>query len=82
MEILVSIIGTDFNNFFILDQYIGNMVKANVIFGMQDYLGVSLTKCNVSTKVGATPIKVGVLKYVYFKIRIIIHNSTYYVIIV
>jgi ABC-type multidrug transport system ATPase subunit/ABC-type multidrug transport system permease subunit len=38
------------------DQYIGNMVKANVIFGMQEYLGVALTKCNVSTKVGNTPI--------------------------
>ncbi|XP_026813048.1 ABC transporter G family member 23-like [Rhopalosiphum maidis] len=38
------------------DQYIGNMVKANVIFGMQEYLGVALTKCNVSTKIGNTPI--------------------------
>lgn len=49
-----------YNNIFILDQYIGNMVKANVLFGMQDYLGGALTKCNVSTKVGATPIKVSV----------------------
>lgn len=38
------------------DQYIGNMVKANVIFGMQEYLGIALTKCNVSTKIGTTPI--------------------------
>lgn len=44
--------------FFTIDQYIGNMVKANVIFGMQEYLGVALTKCNVSTKVGNTPISV------------------------
>ncbi|KAL4131486.1 hypothetical protein QTP88_008794 [Uroleucon formosanum] len=38
------------------DQYIGNMVKANVIFGMQEYLGVALAKCNVSSKIGNTPI--------------------------
>lgn len=34
------------------------MVKANVIFGMQEYLGIALTKCNVSTKIGTTPISV------------------------
>lgn len=45
----------------ILDQYIGNMVKANVIFGMQAYLGESLKKCNVSSKIGTTPIQVGIL---------------------
>lgn len=44
-----------------LDQYIGNMVKANVIYGMQEYLGESLKKCNVSSKIGTTPIKVGIL---------------------
>lgn len=34
------------------------MVKANVLFGMQEYLGGALTKCNVSTKVGNIPIQV------------------------
>jgi ABC-type multidrug transport system permease subunit len=38
------------------DQNIGNMVKANVIFGMQQYLGEALMKCNVSEKIGNTPI--------------------------
>ncbi|XP_025200629.1 ABC transporter G family member 23-like [Melanaphis sacchari] len=38
------------------DQYIGNMVKANVIFGMQEYLGIALNKCNISSKIGNTPI--------------------------
>lgn len=44
--------------FFFLDQYIGNMVKANVIFGMQDYLGQALTRCNTSSKVGNIPLSV------------------------
>lgn len=37
------------------------MVKANVIYGMQEYLGGALSKCNVSTKIGSTPIAVGKL---------------------
>jgi len=53
--------------FFIIDQYIGNMVKANVIFGMQEYLGVALTKCNVSTKIGNTPISVGIFTIIFMK---------------
>lgn len=43
---------------FILDQYIGNMVKANVVLGMQKYLGDALVKCNTSRKIGNTPISV------------------------
>ncbi|VVC43850.1 Hypothetical protein CINCED_3A015312 [Cinara cedri] len=38
------------------NQYIGNMVKSSVIYGMQQYLGDALTNCNVSTKVGNIPI--------------------------
>jgi len=34
------------------------MVKANVIYGMQEYLGAALVKCNVSSKIGNTPISV------------------------
>jgi len=49
----------------IVDQYIGNMVKANVIFGMQEYLGVALNKCNVSSKVGNTPISVCIFIIVF-----------------
>lgn len=37
------------------------MVKANVVYSMQEYLGIALTKCNVSTKIGNTPIAVGKL---------------------
>jgi len=51
----------------IVDQYIGNMVKANVIFGMQEYLGVALTKCNVSTKIGNTPITVCIFIIIFTK---------------
>lgn len=47
---------------FLVDQYIGNMVKANVIYGMQEYLGDALTNCDVSTKIGNIPISVGVWK--------------------
>jgi len=53
--------------FVIVDQYIGNMVKANVIFGMQEYLGVALNKCNVSSKVGNTPISVCIFIIVFKK---------------
>lgn len=41
------------------------MVKANVIFGMQEYLGVALTKCNVSSKIGNTPISVCILTTIF-----------------
>lgn len=47
-------------DFHVLDQYIGNMVKAHVIFGMQKYLGEALIKCNASEKIGNTPISVSV----------------------
>lgn len=46
--------------FFVLDQYIGNMVKASVVLGMQQYLGDALVKCNVSRKIGNTPIFVSI----------------------
>jgi len=52
------------------------MVKANVIFGMQEYLGVALTKCNVSTKIGNTPISVCIFTIIFtkkFKMELIIY---------
>lgn len=47
------------------------MVKANVLFGMQEYLGGALTRCNVSTKVGNIPIQVSVTIFIE------IHFSNY-----
>lgn len=48
------------------------MVKANVLFGMQDYLGVALTKCNVSTKVGNIPIMVSMFYFFIFNKNIVL----------
>lgn len=36
------------------------MVKANVIYSMQQYLGDAFTNCDVNTKVGNIPILVSV----------------------
>lgn len=43
---------------FTTDKFIGSVLKINVLDGLQEYLGEALSKCNISHKIGATPILV------------------------